>query len=93
MPGEAAPLPRPINGVAGPLPPQGSNPMPNSQTPGHPSFRRQRSSRACETCHARKVTCTLERPRSVFESEVVNCDIRCCAQCGLNTSPFIRIID
>jgi hypothetical protein len=40
MPGEAAPLPRPINGVGGPLPPQGSNPMPNSQTPGHPSFRR-----------------------------------------------------
>ncbi|KAG4415367.1 Cutinase transcription factor 1 alpha [Cadophora malorum] len=37
--------------------PQGSNPMPNSQTPGHPSFRRQRASRACETCHARKVRC------------------------------------
>ncbi|KAK6579826.1 hypothetical protein PZA11_007534 [Diplocarpon coronariae] len=36
---------------------QGSNPMPNSQTPGHPSFRRQRASRACETCHARKVRC------------------------------------
>ncbi|KAL6711025.1 Transcriptional activator of fatty acid utilization [Coniothyrium glycines] len=25
--------------------------------PGHPSFRRQRASRACETCHARKVRC------------------------------------
>ncbi|KAF2403319.1 hypothetical protein EJ06DRAFT_272345 [Trichodelitschia bisporula] len=24
---------------------------------GHPSFRRQRASRACETCHARKVRC------------------------------------
>ncbi|KAF1980198.1 hypothetical protein BU23DRAFT_4400 [Bimuria novae-zelandiae CBS 107.79] len=24
--------------------------------PGHPSFRRQRASRACETCHARKVS-------------------------------------
>ncbi|KAL9005394.1 MAG: hypothetical protein Q9188_001836 [Gyalolechia gomerana] len=30
---------------------------PHSQTPGHPSFRRQRASRACETCHARKVRC------------------------------------
>ncbi|CAL8580869.1 Transcriptional activator of fatty acid utilization [Xanthoria parietina] len=30
---------------------------PSSQTPGHPSFRRQRASRACETCHARKVRC------------------------------------
>ncbi|KAI9054772.1 hypothetical protein LZ554_001920 [Drepanopeziza brunnea f. sp. 'monogermtubi'] len=38
---------------------QGSNPnpMPHSQTPGHPSFRRQRASRACETCHSRKVRC------------------------------------
>ncbi|KAK3705618.1 Transcriptional activator of fatty acid utilization [Vermiconidia calcicola] len=30
---------------------------PNDQMPGHPSFRRQRASRACETCHARKVRC------------------------------------
>ncbi|KIX02305.1 uncharacterized protein Z518_08246 [Rhinocladiella mackenziei CBS 650.93] len=30
---------------------------PANQTPGHPSFRRQRASRACETCHARKVRC------------------------------------
>ncbi|KAI4195457.1 MAG: hypothetical protein LQ348_002457 [Seirophora lacunosa] len=30
---------------------------PQSQTPGHPSFRRQRASRACETCHGRKVRC------------------------------------
>ncbi|KAJ4523170.1 Transcriptional activator of fatty acid utilization [Exophiala dermatitidis] len=30
---------------------------PPNQTPGHPSFRRQRASRACETCHARKVRC------------------------------------
>ncbi|KAK2785495.1 Transcriptional activator of fatty acid utilization [Onygenales sp. PD_12] len=32
-------------------------PVPSMQTPGHPSFRRQRASRACETCHARKVRC------------------------------------
>ncbi|KJX98735.1 cutinase transcription factor 1 alpha like protein [Zymoseptoria brevis] len=30
---------------------------PKDQMPGHPSFRRQRASRACETCHARKVRC------------------------------------
>ncbi|KAH9439122.1 Cutinase transcription factor 1 alpha [Pyricularia oryzae] len=30
--------------------------IPTNQ-PGHPSFRRQRASRACETCHARKVRC------------------------------------
>ncbi|GAB7364832.1 hypothetical protein MBLNU230_g5626t2 [Neophaeotheca triangularis] len=30
---------------------------PSNQIPGHPSFRRQRASRACETCHARKVRC------------------------------------
>ncbi|KAK7178451.1 fungal specific transcription factor domain-containing protein [Paraphaeosphaeria sporulosa] len=34
-----------------------TNAQPHSQTPGHPSFRRQRTSRACETCHARKVRC------------------------------------
>ncbi|KAA6415092.1 MAG: cutinase transcription factor 1 alpha [Lasallia pustulata] len=39
----------------GPLP--NTTAAPNSQTPGHPSFRRQRASRACETCHARKVRC------------------------------------
>ncbi|KAL8698112.1 MAG: hypothetical protein Q9201_006750 [Fulgogasparrea decipioides] len=33
------------------------NVAPPSQTQGHPSFRRQRASRACETCHARKVRC------------------------------------
>ncbi|KAI9843426.1 MAG: Transcriptional activator of fatty acid utilization, partial [Thelocarpon superellum] len=38
-------------------PPPNSTAAPNSQTPGHPSFRRQRASRACETCHARKVRC------------------------------------
>lgn len=32
-------------------------PAPNDQIPTHPSFRRQRASRACETCHARKVRC------------------------------------
>ncbi|POS84143.1 hypothetical protein EPUL_001820, partial [Erysiphe pulchra] len=31
--------------------------MPNNQVLGHPSFRLQRASRACETCHARKVRC------------------------------------
>jgi hypothetical protein len=38
---EPAAQPRP-NGYAGPSSnaPQGSNPMPNNQTPGHPSFRR-----------------------------------------------------
>ncbi|KAI9888143.1 MAG: Transcriptional activator of fatty acid utilization [Watsoniomyces obsoletus] len=35
----------------------GAATAPNSQRPGHPSFRRQRASRACETCHARKVRC------------------------------------
>lgn len=38
-----------------PLPPgapQGSNPMPHNQTPGHPSFRRQRASRACSVSAA-----------------------------------------
>lgn len=34
-----------------------SSAAPSSQLPGHPSFRRQRASRACETCHARKVRC------------------------------------
>jgi len=34
-----------------------TNKAPANQTPGHPSFRRQRASRACETCHARKVRC------------------------------------
>ncbi|EEP77823.1 cutinase transcription factor 1 alpha [Uncinocarpus reesii 1704] len=29
----------------------------SSTTAGNPSFRRQRASRACETCHARKVRC------------------------------------
>ncbi|KAF1995407.1 hypothetical protein P154DRAFT_526331 [Amniculicola lignicola CBS 123094] len=37
--------------------PSGPNPAPPSQQPGHLSFRRQRASRACETCHARKVRC------------------------------------
>lgn len=37
---EPAGLPRP-NGYTGPgNAPAGSNPMPNNQTPGHPSFRR-----------------------------------------------------
>ncbi|KAI6992341.1 hypothetical protein KC332_g1707 [Hortaea werneckii] len=31
--------------------------VPMTQLPGNPSFRRQRASRACETCHARKVRC------------------------------------
>ncbi|KFY08438.1 hypothetical protein V492_06226, partial [Pseudogymnoascus sp. VKM F-4246] len=34
--------------MAAATPPQGSNAAPNNQTPGHPSFRRQRASRACE---------------------------------------------
>lgn len=38
-------------------PKQETNPAPPSQQPGHQSFRRQRASRACETCHARKVRC------------------------------------
>ncbi|RMZ76629.1 hypothetical protein DV738_g4848, partial [Chaetothyriales sp. CBS 135597] len=33
------------------------NAVPQNQQPSHPSFRRQRASRACETCHARKVRC------------------------------------
>ncbi|KAH9868897.1 Cutinase transcription factor 1 alpha [Plenodomus biglobosus] len=40
-------------------PSNGTPPSASSQNvpPGHPSFRRQRASRACETCHARKVRC------------------------------------
>ncbi|RMZ87637.1 hypothetical protein DV736_g5145, partial [Chaetothyriales sp. CBS 134916] len=34
-----------------------TNAAPQNQQPSHPSFRRQRASRACETCHARKVRC------------------------------------
>ncbi|CAK1364179.1 unnamed protein product [Cercospora beticola] len=37
--------------------PATSSAAPKDQIPGHPSFRRQRASRACETCHARKVRC------------------------------------
>ncbi|KAH8729101.1 fungal-specific transcription factor domain-containing protein [Phaeosphaeriaceae sp. PMI808] len=40
-------------GSGAPLSPSASQSVP----PGHPSFRRQRASRACETCHARKVRC------------------------------------
>ncbi|KAI9652219.1 MAG: Transcriptional activator of fatty acid utilization [Alyxoria varia] len=43
-----------------PPPASSANPgsgAPQNQTPGHPSFRRQRASRACETCHSRKVRC------------------------------------
>ncbi|KAK4548221.1 hypothetical protein LTR36_010090 [Oleoguttula mirabilis] len=45
----------PTSAMAAP-PPTGTA-APNDQMPGHPSFRRQRASRACETCHARKVRC------------------------------------
>ncbi|TID23495.1 cutinase transcription factor 1 alpha [Venturia nashicola] len=34
-----------------------TTPASAAQQPGHASFRRQRASRACETCHARKVRC------------------------------------
>ncbi|KAI1619064.1 transcriptional regulatory protein [Exophiala viscosa] len=46
----------PAQGQASNLQP-GTTKAPDNQTPGHPSFRRQRASRACETCHARKVRC------------------------------------
>ncbi|KAI5366138.1 hypothetical protein Slin14017_G037780 [Septoria linicola] len=49
----------PSSGVSlgvGNAPPTSSS-APKDQIPGHPSFRRQRASRACETCHARKVRC------------------------------------
>ncbi|QIX01208.1 hypothetical protein AMS68_006725 [Peltaster fructicola] len=53
---------RPVVAVstAGPSPTSGGATTmnaPKDQIPGHPSFRRQRASRACETCHARKVRC------------------------------------
>jgi len=35
----------------------GSQDPKNANNSSHPSFRRQRASRACETCHARKVRC------------------------------------
>ncbi|KAF2141525.1 uncharacterized protein K452DRAFT_319116 [Aplosporella prunicola CBS 121167] len=48
-------------GMSAPAPPPAIQPTPSAapqnQSPGHPSFRRQRASRACETCHARKVRC------------------------------------
>ncbi|KAG9243410.1 fungal-specific transcription factor domain-containing protein [Calycina marina] len=37
--------------------PPGASTLPNNQNPAHPSFRRQRAARACETCHSRKVRC------------------------------------
>ncbi|EME43927.1 hypothetical protein DOTSEDRAFT_71663 [Dothistroma septosporum NZE10] len=46
----------PPNSATG-IVPNTSSAAPSSQLPGHPSFRRQRASRACETCHARKVRC------------------------------------
>ncbi|KAI1628195.1 hypothetical protein EDD37DRAFT_297874 [Exophiala viscosa] len=50
----------PAQGQASNLQP-GTTKAPDNQTPGHPSFRRQRASRACETCHARKVCqCTSQ---------------------------------
>ncbi|KAF2275596.1 uncharacterized protein EI97DRAFT_434006 [Westerdykella ornata] len=50
--GPTAPAPPPLAAQ-----PHNSTPAPASQQQGHPSFRRQRASRACETCHARKVRC------------------------------------
>ncbi|KAI0478955.1 fungal-specific transcription factor domain-containing protein [Xylariaceae sp. FL0804] len=46
--------PLPENGLGG-GPPDSATATQNAQ--GHMSFRRQRASRACETCHARKVRC------------------------------------
>ncbi|KAF2725949.1 hypothetical protein K431DRAFT_308973 [Polychaeton citri CBS 116435] len=40
-----------------PIPQPTPGGVPKDQLPGHASFRRQRASRACETCHARKVRC------------------------------------
>ncbi|KAF1960799.1 hypothetical protein CC80DRAFT_489046 [Byssothecium circinans] len=40
-----------------PLAAQPNNTPPTQAQINHPSFRRQRASRACETCHARKVRC------------------------------------
>ncbi|MCJ1484092.1 Transcriptional activator of fatty acid utilization [Schaereria dolodes] len=51
--------PQPVHTSGGTLP--NTNAAPNSQTPGHPSFRRQRASRACEVrCDAASlgVPCT-----------------------------------
>ncbi|KAF2437812.1 hypothetical protein P171DRAFT_173503 [Karstenula rhodostoma CBS 690.94] len=44
----AAPQPPALAALPGGLPPN-TNAQPHSQTPGHPSFRRQRASRACES--------------------------------------------
>ncbi|RAL66610.1 hypothetical protein DID88_006300 [Monilinia fructigena] len=52
-----APAPAPEPQMTSNQPPAGSNAAPSSQLPGHASFRRQRASRACQTCHARKVRC------------------------------------
>ncbi|TVY33971.1 Cutinase transcription factor 1 alpha [Lachnellula subtilissima] len=54
------PIPTPPQHTHTQAPPR-PNPMPNNQTPGHPSFRRQRASRACEVrCDAASlgVPCT-----------------------------------
>ncbi|KAH8146620.1 uncharacterized protein LAJ45_09303 [Morchella importuna] len=44
-------------GTASPAASSSTSAAPASQNPTHPSFRRQRAARACETCHARKVRC------------------------------------
>ncbi|KAJ4319118.1 Transcriptional activator of fatty acid utilization [Neodidymelliopsis sp. IMI 364377] len=59
-PPPAAPAPptlaaNPSNGAS--LTHSSDSPTSQAVPPGHPSFRRQRASRACETCHSRKVRC------------------------------------
>ncbi|KAI0998925.1 Cutinase transcription factor 1 alpha [Podosphaera aphanis] len=57
--------------------PMSSSPI-NSQAPGPPSFRLQRASRACETCHARKVRCdaaSLGRPCTNCVAFSIECKI------------------
>ncbi|BDD56037.1 Cutinase transcription factor 1 alpha [Monascus purpureus] len=62
-PSSSAAQPSPAPSTAGSVGTPGSNnnnarPASQSSGPvGHVSFRRQRASRACETCHARKVRC------------------------------------
>ncbi|KAK0266337.1 Transcriptional activator of fatty acid utilization [Friedmanniomyces endolithicus] len=56
-PATAPPPASPLDLDTSPTQAPKDNPAPPSQIPGSASFRRQRASRACETCHSRKVRC------------------------------------
>ncbi|KAA8564350.1 hypothetical protein EYC84_011294 [Monilinia fructicola] len=59
-----APAPAPEPQMSSNQPPAGSNAAPSSQLPGHASFRRQRASRACQTCPCQKGNVTQNPSRA-----------------------------